>query len=100
MRGLDAMPGSLDSSLTGELDGQRVIDDLFEGLTTIGIDGGTVPGVAASWEVSADGKTWLPTSNLTTRSFASCDRICGFTNRCSLGRAGSGTIRIHSPFCR
>jgi oligopeptide transport system substrate-binding protein len=58
-RGLDAMPGSLDPSLTGELDGQRVIDDLFEGLTTIGIDGGTVPGVAASWEVSADGKTWL-----------------------------------------
>ena len=38
--------------------GQRVLDDLFEGLVTLGEDGQTVPGVALTWDTSADGKTW------------------------------------------
>ena len=58
-RGLDAMPRSLDPSLLTDNDAQRVTDDLFEGLTTLGPDGSAVPGVAASWEVSADGRTWI-----------------------------------------
>ncbi len=52
------MPRSLDPSLMTEVDGFLVADDLFEGLATLGVDGGIVPGVAQSWEVSADGRTW------------------------------------------
>jgi oligopeptide transport system substrate-binding protein len=58
-RALDAMPRSLDPSLLTDVDAQKVTDDLFEGLTALGLDGRTVPGVAASWEVSADGRNWV-----------------------------------------
>lgn len=58
-RGLDSMPRSLDPSLLTDTEAQKVCDDLFEGLTAIGIDGGIIPGVASSWEVSADGKSWV-----------------------------------------
>jgi oligopeptide transport system substrate-binding protein len=58
-RALDAMPRSLDPSLLTELDAQKVTDDLFEGLTALGRDGSLVPGVASSWEVSADGRHWV-----------------------------------------
>jgi oligopeptide transport system substrate-binding protein len=58
-RALDAMPRSLDPSLLTDVDAQKVTDDLFEGLTAVGIDGGVVPGVASSWEVSADGRNWV-----------------------------------------
>ncbi len=49
----------LDPSFLTDVDGQKVTDDLFEGLTAIGLDGSMVPGVATSWEVSADGKNWV-----------------------------------------
>jgi oligopeptide transport system substrate-binding protein len=58
-RGLDDMPRSLDPLLVNDVPGQRVADDLFEGLTRADIDGKAVPGVAASWESSTDGKTWV-----------------------------------------
>jgi oligopeptide transport system substrate-binding protein len=58
-RGLDDMPRSLDPLLVNDVPGQRVADDLFEGLTRADIDGKAVPGVASSWESSTDGKTWL-----------------------------------------
>jgi oligopeptide transport system substrate-binding protein len=58
-RGLNAMPRSLDPTLLTDTDGQAVTDDLFEGLTAIGPDDNIVPGVASSWDVSADGKTWV-----------------------------------------
>jgi oligopeptide transport system substrate-binding protein len=58
-RGLDDMPRSLDPLLVNDVPGQRVADDLFEGLTRAGIAGNAVPGVASSWESSADGKTWV-----------------------------------------
>jgi oligopeptide transport system substrate-binding protein len=57
-RALLGMPRSLDPTLLTDVDAQDVVDDLFEGLTTIGPNDNTVPGVASSWEVSADGKTW------------------------------------------
>jgi len=57
-RGLQDAPRTLDPSLATDTVGQDVIDDLFEGLTTIGPDGGLAPGVASSWETSADGKIW------------------------------------------
>jgi len=57
-RGLDAMPRTLDPSLSVDTTGQDVIGDLFEGLTTLSMSGQVVPGVATAWTVSADGKTW------------------------------------------
>jgi len=59
LRALDAMPRTLDPSLLTDVDAQKVTDDLFEGLTTLGVDGAIVPGVAKSWQVSADGKEWV-----------------------------------------
>jgi oligopeptide transport system substrate-binding protein len=58
-RTLDAMPRSLDPSLLTDVDAQKVTDDLFEGLTAMGPDGSAVPGVAAAWEVTADGRRWV-----------------------------------------
>ena len=58
-RGLNAMPRTLDPTLLTDQDGQSVVDDLFEGLTAIGPNDDIVPGVARSWEASADGKTWI-----------------------------------------
>ena len=58
-RALDAMPRSLDPSILTDVDAQKVTDDLFEGLTALGLDGSMVPGVATSWDVSADGKNWV-----------------------------------------
>ncbi len=57
-RGLDAMPRTLDPSLSTDVPGQQIIDDLFEGLTTLDEKGNVIPGVATSWDVSPDGKTW------------------------------------------
>jgi oligopeptide transport system substrate-binding protein len=58
-RSLDDEPRSLDPLLTNDLPGQRIADDLFEGLTTIDMSGKAVPGVATRWETSGDGLTWL-----------------------------------------
>ena len=58
-RGLDDMPRSLDPLLVNDVPGQRIADDLFEGLTRAGIDGKAVPGVASSWDSSADGRSWV-----------------------------------------
>lgn len=57
-RHLGADPRTLDPSLATDVVSQRVLDDLFEGLVTLGEDGQTVPGVALAWDTSADGKTW------------------------------------------
>jgi oligopeptide transport system substrate-binding protein len=57
-RHLETDPRTLDPSLSEDVVGQIVLEDLFEGLTTVAIDGSIIPGVATSWETSADGKTW------------------------------------------
>jgi oligopeptide transport system substrate-binding protein len=57
-REIQADPPSLDPSLATDQPSWVVIEDLFEGLTTLDEDGNIVPGVAASWETSPDGKTW------------------------------------------
>jgi oligopeptide transport system substrate-binding protein len=57
-RHVEGDPRTLDPSLSTESVGQRVLDDLFEGLVTLDEAGHTVPGVATSWETSTDGKTW------------------------------------------
>jgi oligopeptide transport system substrate-binding protein len=55
---IDNAPTTLDPMLTAETQTQHVLDDLFEGLVAIGIDGKPIPGVASDWAVSADGRTW------------------------------------------
>jgi oligopeptide transport system substrate-binding protein len=57
-RHLEGDPRSLDPSLLTDEVGQFVLDDIFEGLVTLGEDGHIVPGVADSWETSTDEKTW------------------------------------------
>ena len=49
---------SLDPSLSTDVPGERVLDDLFEGLTRLDERGEPVPGVAERWEQSADGRVW------------------------------------------
>ena len=58
-RTLDDAHRSLDPQLTTDIPSQRVLDDLFEGLATLSIDGQAVPGAAVSWQQSADGLTWV-----------------------------------------
>lgn len=58
-RTLDDEPRSLDPQLTTDVPSQRISDDLFEGLVTLDVGGRVAPGVASSWQSSADGRTWV-----------------------------------------
>lgn len=49
---------SIDPSLSTDVPAAHVLDDLFEGLTRLDQRGEPEPGVAASWDTSADGRTW------------------------------------------
>ena len=51
-------PASIDPHKYNTLYEQTVILDLFEGLVTVAPDGTPAPGLAHSWTVSPDGKTW------------------------------------------
>ncbi len=54
-----AEPESLDPAvITGQPEG-RIVNALFEGLTTFDRQGHPIPGVAESWTVSPDAKTYL-----------------------------------------
>src|SRR6185437_7410719 len=58
LRGLGAEPDSLDPQKARADEAQRVLRDICEGLTTLDKSGGVAPGIAQSWQVSADGKTY------------------------------------------
>jgi oligopeptide transport system substrate-binding protein len=58
-RSLDDAPHSIDPQLANDVPGQRLADDLFEGLTRVDIAGNAAPGVASSWQQSRDGLTWV-----------------------------------------
>ena len=58
LRGLAAEPDSLDPQKARTDEGQRVLRDICEGLTTLDKSGGVAPGIAEKWRVSADGKTY------------------------------------------
>jgi oligopeptide transport system substrate-binding protein len=49
---------SLDPSLATDIPAERVLDDLYEGLTRLDVAGEPAPGAAERWEQSADGLTW------------------------------------------
>ena len=57
-RGETADPGSLDPAKTSTAVEQHVLDELLEGLVSWNVRGEVQPGVAASWDVSADGLTY------------------------------------------
>ena len=53
-----ADPGSLDPAKTSTAVEQHVLDELLEGLVSWNVRGEIQPGVAARWDVSADGLTY------------------------------------------
>jgi oligopeptide transport system substrate-binding protein len=57
-RGNGAEPDSLDPQLAGGTAEENILNDLMVGLTTLDAAGRPIPGIAQSWTVSPDGKTW------------------------------------------
>jgi len=57
-RGIRYEPASLDPHKYNTQYEAWIVLDLFEGLLTFGPDGKPVPGVAAKWGSSPDGRTW------------------------------------------
>ncbi len=58
-RRIEASPRTLDPSLATGVPSFNVVEDLFEGLTTVGPGGRMRPGVASSWTVSSDGRSYV-----------------------------------------
>jgi oligopeptide transport system substrate-binding protein len=58
LRGSGAEPDSLDPQKARSVESQTILRDLCEGLTTLDKAAGVAPGVATSWTVSPDGKTY------------------------------------------
>jgi len=58
-RQLTQYPATIDPALSEDVAAYSIIDDLFEGLVRLDPAGNIVPAVAARWEISADGLTWL-----------------------------------------
>ena len=58
VRGGGPDPDSLDPQKARGFEAQSVLRDLCEGLTTLDKDARVAPGVARSWSVSADGRTY------------------------------------------
>ncbi len=58
VRGVGPDPDSLDPQKARGAEAQSIVRDLCEGLTTLDHHADAAPGVASSWTVSADGRTW------------------------------------------
>ena len=57
MRGGGPDPDSLDPQKARGFEAQSILRDLCEGLTTLDHNARVAPGIARSWDVSADGRT-------------------------------------------
>ncbi len=57
-RALGGEPATLDPRLAEDNAALALAQELFEGLTAEAADGSIVPGAAATWSVSEDGRTW------------------------------------------
>lgn len=55
-RGNEFEPATLDPQLASDNASHTILLDTFEGLTAVSSEGKAVPGVAESWDISADGK--------------------------------------------
>ena len=51
-------PKSIDPQINDATDGAAILEQCFEGLTAKDVNGNIVPGIASTWDVSADGLTW------------------------------------------
>jgi ABC-type oligopeptide transport system substrate-binding subunit len=58
VRGVGPDPDSLDPQKVRGAEAQSIVRDLCEGLTTLDPHADAAPGVARSWSMSADGRTW------------------------------------------
>ena len=56
--GNGADPNTLDPQLAQAVNESAILRELFQGMVTDGPDGGPVPGLAKTWEVSPDGLVW------------------------------------------
>jgi oligopeptide transport system substrate-binding protein len=52
-------PETLDPARVEGVSTGNILRDLFEGLTSVAVDGGVVAAAASSWEVSADGLSYI-----------------------------------------
>ena len=57
-RGNGEEPQTLDLHLAEGVPSSHILRDLFEGLTSESADGDVIPGAAARWNISRDGKTY------------------------------------------
>lgn len=57
-RGNGAEPETLDPQRAQSMTAANIIRDLYEGLVSAAPDGTLIPGTAARWEISADGRTY------------------------------------------
>ncbi len=57
-RGNRSEPAALDPHRAQSLYENNVVQDLFEGLTAYDAAGEVIPGIAAAWDISADGRTY------------------------------------------
>jgi oligopeptide transport system substrate-binding protein len=58
-KGNGAEPESLDPHRAESVSTANILRDLYEGLTIEAPDGTVIPGAAKSWDISADGKTYI-----------------------------------------
>ncbi len=56
---MGAEVATLDPQLVEDLQATRVANDLFEGLVTLNQSNDPIPGLARSWDISKDGKTYM-----------------------------------------
>ncbi|MFL0248933.1 peptide ABC transporter substrate-binding protein [Clostridium neuense] len=56
---LGANPKTIDPGLNSSVEGGTVIANAFEGLTDVDVNNKAYPGVAKSWDISADGKHYV-----------------------------------------
>lgn len=55
---LGSDPSTIDPQKAEDLQSQRVVNDLFEGLTVVNQENDIIPGLAEKWDISPDGKTY------------------------------------------
>lgn len=55
---LGSDPSTIDPQKAEDLQSQRVVNDLFEGLTVVNQENDVIPGLAEKWDISEDGKTY------------------------------------------
>ena len=56
--GVGAAVPTLDPGVLSDVSSMRVVNDLYEGLVMLNQKDEIIPGVAKSWDISADGKTY------------------------------------------